>query len=367
MANAGLVLAGVVSFVLMGAAQSLYGPALPGFARDFGITAGQAGLLVSAHWVGSVLAVAALYLRADCLTPRRALLAMASGAALVAWGPGLWATLAGAAVLGLGYGASTVIYNRRMLGLFGARGPSMLALLNAIFGIGAIGAPLAFVAIGSDATLAFLAVAGLSLAALALAGPPGAPAEAAATAKGTRSRFAPRPGILTLGALAIGIEASLIGLGPTALIAQGQSEPRAAELLSLFFLAFLAMRLVLVGFANRLHPLVLFILALAAAALCAMGAALTAHPGWFVALGGCAGLFFPGYFVAGTRLMGEDARVAPTLIAMGMAGGIALPVGLAMAMGQAGDAALFAMLAGLAAVAAVAALLLRTRFAAAAA
>ena len=54
-AHRGLVLAGLFSFVLMGAAQSLYGLALPAFVRAFGVSIGQAGLLISARWVGSVL------------------------------------------------------------------------------------------------------------------------------------------------------------------------------------------------------------------------------------------------------------------------------------------------------------------------
>ena len=354
-AHRGLVLAGVFSFVLMGAGQSLYGPALPAFARSFGISTGQAGLLISAHWVGSVLGVGVMFFRGDRITPRMALAALALGALIIGLAIGWIATLAGAVVLGLGYGCSTVIYNRRFLMIFGVQGPSMLAALNAIFGIGAIGAPLVFVAIGSDPGIAFLAVAALTALTFALAGP----VAPLAPTRGATDRFTPRPVILAFGALAIGIEACLIGLGPTALIAQGQTEARAAELLSLFFVAFLGMRLLLVGFATRIPPFTLYLLAMAAATVCAAGAVLTAHPGWYIALGGCAGLFFPGYYMAGTRAMGADGRVAPTLIAAAMAGGIAAPVLMAAVMAQTGDAAFFAVVAGAAGVAALAALVLR--------
>ena len=358
-AHRGLVLAGVFSFVLMGAGQSLYGPALPAFARSFAISTGQAGLLISAHWVGSVLGVGGMYVRGDRITPRMALGAMAVGALIIGLGIAWVVTLAGAGVLGLGYGASTVIYNRRFLVIFGARGPSMLAALNAIFGIGAIGAPLVFVAIGSDPGLAYLGVAALCAVTLALAGPVAPIADAAATA----GRFTPRPVILTFGALAIGTEACLIGLGPTALIVQGQTEARAAELLSLFFVAFLGMRLVLVGFAGRIAPFTLYLSAMAAAAVCAAGSALTAQPGWFIAIGGCAGLFFPGYYMSGTKAMGGDGRVAPTLIAAAMAGGVVAPVLMAAVMAQTGDAAFFGVVALLTGAVAVAALALRPRMA----
>ncbi|MGQ0567151.1 MAG: MFS transporter [Gemmobacter sp.] len=356
-ANIGLMLAGLFSFVLMGAGQALYGPALPAFSREFGISTGQAGLLVSAHWVGSVLGVAAMYLRGDRITPRMALACMGTGALVVGLMPGFAVTMAGAVVLGVSYGASAVIYNRRFLMIFAERGPSMLALLNAIFGIGAIGAPLVFVALGSDPGLAFLAVAGLSALTFAVAGP-AAPVAAVAASGG---RFRPRFVILGFGALAIGTEASLIGLGPTALIGQGQTEARAAELLSLFFVAFLASRLALVGFAGRLHPFTLYLVAMTGAAISATGLAVTADPAWFIAIGGCAGLFFPGFFMSGTQQMGTDPRVAPTLIAAGIAGGIAAPVLHGSVMALMGDAAFFTVVAGMTAAAAVAALALRPR------
>jgi MFS transporter, FHS family, glucose/mannose:H+ symporter len=359
-AHMGLVLAGMVSFVLMGAGQALYGPALPVFAREFGISTAQAGLLVSAHWVGSVIGVGAMYLRGDRVTPRMALAAMGLGAALVGAGIGWVPTLAGALGLGLGYGASTVIYNRRFLIIFADRGPSMLALLNAIFGIGAIGAPLVFVAIGSDPVVAYLSLAVLCAVTFALAGP----VAPIAQVPGATGRFGLRPVILTFGLVAIATEACLIGLGPTALIAQGQTEARAAELLSMFFVVFLLSRLVLVAFANRIHPFTLYMLAVAGASVCATGAALTAHPVWFIAIGGCTGLFFPGYYMSGTRQMGEDPRVSPTLIAAGMAGGIAGPVAMANVMAVTGDEAFFAVVAAVTGMAALAALILRSNMAA---
>jgi MFS transporter, FHS family, glucose/mannose:H+ symporter len=43
--HAALLIAGILSFTIMGAGQSLYGPALPAFAREFGLTVAQAGWL----------------------------------------------------------------------------------------------------------------------------------------------------------------------------------------------------------------------------------------------------------------------------------------------------------------------------------
>ena len=59
--HAALLITGIASFVLMGAGQSLFGPALPAFARDLGLTVAEAGWLISALWVGSILGVACMF------------------------------------------------------------------------------------------------------------------------------------------------------------------------------------------------------------------------------------------------------------------------------------------------------------------
>lgn len=349
-ANAGLVVAGLASFVLMGAAQALYGPALPAFARDLGIGLPQAGLLVSAHWVGAALGVAAMFWKGDAITPRMGLAAMIAGAAGIAAGQGFAATLAAALVYGIGHGSATVIYNRRFLATFGPRGPSMLALLNAIFGIGAIGAPVAFLALGSDPRTTFALLAALAVAAFAVARVhPGAAAQAQSAGE---AAWRVSPAVLALGALGVGTEAGLVGLGPTGLIARGASEAGAAGLLSGFFVAFLAARLALVPLAGRIAPLPLLAAALAGTAVLSLWLAL-GGPAWlFVAVGACAGLYFPAFYMAGVARMGGHARVAPLLVAAGLAGGIVAPVVLTALMDRAGAGSLFAMVAGLTAAAA---------------
>lgn len=102
--HAALLIAGLVSFVLMGAGQSLYGPALPAFARDLGMTPTAAGWLVSAHWIGCILGVAAMFRWGGQITPRVALGLIAAGAGLIASTSGWWGTLVGAVVFGAGYG-----------------------------------------------------------------------------------------------------------------------------------------------------------------------------------------------------------------------------------------------------------------------
>ena len=343
--HAGLLFAGVATFVMMGAGQSLYGPALPAFSRLFGVTAAEAGVLVSAHWVGCFIGVGFMYLKGGAVTPRHTLAAMAIGAAGVAALAGWWTTIAGAVVFGLGYGMSTAVFNPRVMRAFGDEGPSMLSLLNATFGVGAIAAPLSFVAVGSDPRWSFGLTAALAAVIWLFAGPAG---RVGAAPTGAVQTFRSHWGILAFGAVAIGLEACLIGLGPTALIQAGISETRAAELLSGFFVVFLMARVALIFVAHRVEPFLLYTGAIALAAVCALGAALVSPTVFFVAMGAPAGLFFPGFYVTASGKMGEDLRVPPTIIASGLVGGIGAPVIVAPLMAGMGERGFFWLLAGVA-------------------
>ena len=341
--HAGLLVVGVATFVMMGAGQSLYGPALPAFSRIFGVSLAEAGMLVSAHWVGCFLGVGLMYLRGGGITPRHALAAMAVGAAGVAALAGWWATIAGAVVFGAGYGLSTAVFNPRMLRAFGSYGPSMLSLLNATFGVGAIAAPLIFIAMGSDPRLSFGLTAALATVIWLFAGPAG---RAEAVPAGEVRPFRPHWGIMAFGAVAIGMEACLIGLGPSALIQAGVGEAEAAELLSAFFVVFLLARVVLIFFAHRVAPFGLFTLAMAGAALCAVGTIFVSPTIFFVAMGAPAGLFVPGFDVTASGKMGEDLRVPPTIIAAGLVGGISAPLIVAPLMAVMGERGFFWLVAG---------------------
>jgi MFS transporter, FHS family, glucose/mannose:H+ symporter len=321
--NAALLLTGLASFVCMGAGQSLYGPALPAFARELGLTLVEAGWLISAHWIGCLIGVACMFGFGAPVSPRIVLGLMGVGAGLIAAALGWWGTLAGALVFGAGYGCATVVFNPRVLAAFGENGPSMLSLLNAIFSLGAIAAPLLFVAMGSQPALTFGIVAMGCVAVSILSG---ADRDAPMIASHLDEPYRIHWGILAFGVVAIGMEACLIGLGPTALIKAGETEDQAANLLSLFFVAFLAARLTLVFAARYLPSFTLFTLAIGGTGFAALCAALFDPAMFFVLIGLAAGLFFPSFFVTAARKMGTNARVAPTIIAAGLVGGILSPV-----------------------------------------
>lgn len=359
-ANMALLFAGIATFVLMGAGQSLYGPAMPAFARSYDIGLSAAGLVVSAHWVGCFVGVAVMYFRGADVTPRGTMAVMALGAVLIGVGVGWPVTLLGAGVFGAGYGAATVVFNPRFLRAFGVRGPGMMSLLNASFGIGAIAAPLLFVGLGTNAALTFAVVAGLCAVVWVGSGTVGREPVAATVGGGM---FRPDWVILGFGALAIGMEATLIGLGPAALIASGQTEVAAAQLLSVFFAAFLGARVGLIFTAHLVGSFTLFTGAMVAACAMAILAAVVSPAVFFVGLGGCAALFFQGFYVTAQRRMGDDPRVAPTIIAAGLVGGILAPLVLTGWLDAMGERGYFWVIAGVTGIAGIAALMLRRRMA----
>lgn len=339
-AHAGLLIAGVATFVMMGAGQALYGPALPVYVRDFSLTEGEAGLFVALLWVGCFLGVAVMYLKGALIGPRHTLVVMAAGTGIMAAGPNWWLTLAGGVLFGVGYGMATAVFNPRVMRAFGAAGPSMLSLLNATFGVGAIAAPLAFVWLGSDPAWAFGIVAVAILGIWVFAGPAGR--EAAAPA-GEVKAFRPHWPILGFGLVAIGMEASLAGLGPTALIQAGVEEHLASQLLSAFFVVFLLARVALIFVAHRVEPFVLYTVAVGSAALFALGAVFVSPAYFFVAMGASAGVFFPGFYVTASCKMGEDLRVPPTIVASGLVGAICTPLILAPLSAQMGERGFFVL------------------------
>jgi MFS transporter, FHS family, glucose/mannose:H+ symporter len=352
--HATLLATGIASFVLMGAGQSLYGPALPAFARNLGLSLADAGWLVSAHWIGCFLGVACMYRWGKRISPREVLAMMAAGAGLIASTPGLWGTMAGAVIFGAGYGCATVVFNPRVLAAFGDKGASMLSLLNAVFSLGAIAAPFVFLALGSSPALTFGVVA-VGCAVICVLAGTGSKTDVVQSTGPVP--FKVNWGILTFGMVAIGMEACLIGLGPTALIQTGKSETAAAELLSLFFVAFLIARVALVFAAQYIPSFTLHTLALAGAALAALYGALGDPGTAFVLIGVTAGLFFPSFFVTAARKMGTDVRVPPTIIAAGLVGGILSPVLMTKVMANFGDRGFFWIIAVIAGLMSAAALL----------
>jgi fucose permease len=203
---------------------------------------------------------------------------------------------------------------------------------------------MALVMVGGAYGLVFLAVAaGLALLAL------GAQDVGRIPHHEATGPLRPDWAILAFGACGIGLEASLIGLGPAALVRTGATEVQGAEAMSAFFLAFLLSRMALTFAAHAIRPFTVYLLALAGIAVC-MALATAVAPYWlFVLSGAFAGIVFPGYFVEASQRMGRNPRVSPLIIAGGLVGGISLPFILARVTETMGPRGFFQVMAVLAA------------------
>ncbi|MEO8242019.1 MAG: MFS transporter [bacterium] len=340
-----LLAAGLLAFLLLGAGQAVMGPALPVFRKIFSIDLAAASWMISALGIGSFSGLVVLYFFGRFATPTRALLVMIAGAALIAASPNFPVSVAACALFGLGYGAVAAQFNVRILTAFGVRGPSMLSLLNAGYSVGAILAPLLFVTLGSNPRLLFGIIAALTALTIVITGKTGN-TKTPPPAEGISSGFRFHLPILAFGLVGIGVEVSLTGLGPSGLIRAGIDPARAAELLSAFFVAFLAGRLGLTLVADRIPPFAIFIAAVLLTAVCAFACG-AFDPAWFFPpMGFSAGLIFPGYFVTAAAKMGSDSRVAPVILATTQIGAVTAPLIIGQLVPQMGDRGFFWLIGG---------------------
>lgn len=348
-----LLFAAMASFMLLGAYQAILGPVLPVYQSLFSIDTATAGWLISSLGIGSFIGIACMYFVGPHVTPRTALGAMALGAALLALAPNWLTVLGGGVFFGIGYGSVAALFNARIHAAFGLRGPSMVSLINALYSVGAIAAPLIFVWLGSDPHVIFWIIAAFAALTILASGPAGrAKAVGVANTSGFRLHFP----ILAFGMVAIGLEMCLTGLAPSAMIRAGIPAEQAAALLSAFFVAFLVGRLGLTVLANRVPPFAVYTAAVSFTALCAFGCAMF-DPVWFYPpIGLSAGLFFPGFFVTATAKMGTDARVAPVILGTCQIGAVLAPLIVARAIAPMGDKGYFWLIGGVAGFVAIVAL-----------
>ena len=342
---------GLLSFVLIGAAQALYGPALPGFTKAFGLQAGTAGLAVSVHNMGALLGVLSAIPLADHSAARwrvgASVSLLAVGTLLVGIAPSWSMTLVGVLLIGIGYGALTIGMNSLYAVGFGKRSPAMVNLLNAIFGVGAILSPLLVLLNPTRPHFSFLILAGVSALLIPLSFmmddrvPPAPVASERRRNRGLLFAF-----ILLL-ALGVGVEASTVGYAATYLIAVGVTPAGAATVTSLFFLAFTLSRLVAIWLSLRFTPpqLVLGCLSLAALLLFASHNGALA-PFAITLLGGAIAIFFPNCFNWLNRVLGTSGGTV-LVLAGALMGGMMVPTFIAWVAASLGERYIISALLGL--------------------
>ena len=255
-------------FVLLGALQAYYGPAIPELRRRFGLAPSGAGLALSMFYGGAAAGVlVGGYVHRRTRNSRLLIcsfLVMGAGALGFAFAPN-WPCALAASLLG-GFGAGGMDYGLNQLFSvgFGRRSPAMLSILNAHYGVGAICGPAAVNLLGADrypaafaGTAVLLVAASWFLRTVRDAPEPADAAEAVASSAGAvadargdpaRRRSRPRPrrlptpavlvilAFLALYALQVAVETGVGAWEPTYLQLLGHGAAFAADATSGFWL-----------------------------------------------------------------------------------------------------------------------------------
>ncbi|MEV5439401.1 MFS transporter [Streptomyces sp. NPDC052682] len=330
------VVGSCVGFVLIGALQALYGPAIPAFRDAFGLSPSAAGLGLSAHFVGGVAGVLLFDRLYGRVGNRRILglsyLLMALGAAGFALAPTWPVALVAALVAGLGFGGIDYGLNQLFAVGFGHRSTAMLNILNAHFGVGAILGPALIGAWGSThypAVFLGFALANLPLL-LCLRGvrdrAPG-PADSSEAGGGRvlgRSLGSVLAVFVALYVLHVGIEAGVGGWEPTHLQTVGYGAGVAATATSVYWLMMTVGRFLVAPIALRFSAQAIITVSCAGMTVCLLAA--TVPPLAPYAYAGV-GLFIAPIFPTGLPWLHRAAprarRAGALVIAASMVGGVA--------------------------------------------
>lgn len=354
-----------MGFVLIGALQALYGPAIPALREEFGLTPSAAGLGLSAHFVGGVAGVLLFDRLYGRIGNRRILgasyLLMAVGAAGFALAPNWPTALATALLAGLGFGGIDYGLNQLFATGFGDRSAAMLNILNAHFGVGAILGPVLIGVVGAEhypAVFLAFAVANLPLL-LCLRGvrdrPPTQAGELPAPAAGGgqvlgRSLGSVLAVFVALYVLHVGIEAGVGGWEPTHLETVGYGSGVAATATSVYWLMMTAGRFLVAPIALRFSAQAIITVSCAGMTVCLLLASVRELAPYAYA---GVGLFIAPIFPTGLPWLNRAAprarRAGALVIAASMVGGVAAGPLLGRAIEGAGVRAVPLLLCGVSA------------------
>ncbi|AXE89330.1 MFS transporter [Streptomyces sp. Go-475] len=338
------VVASCVGFALIGALQALYGPAIPAFRTEFGLSPAAAGLSLSAHFVGGVAGVLLLN-RVHGRLGNRTLLS-ASYALMALGGTGFalapvweWA-LACALVTGVGFGGIDYGLNQLFSVGFGRRSPAMLNIIGAAYGLGAVGGPALLGLLGPGRYPAVFAGFAVLSAVLVLAQrgvreggeTPAEPAEEVEEAEETDGRA---PGVrasaalvvtvfIVLYVLMVAVETGVGGWEPTHLESVGHDAATVATATSAFWLMVTVGRLLVAPLTLRWSVQTIMVVSSVGMVACLLLALIPAAAPYAYA---GVGLFHAPIFPTGlpwlSRAVPRARRAGAHVIAASMIGGVA--------------------------------------------
>lgn len=264
--NGTTVVAACLSFVLIGALSSFYGPLIPLFEVRFGLGPSAAAAVLSAHAIGAFIGVIGAARALRSMTNRTFLVTslaiLVVGFLVLALAPAWWVVLVGAWITGIGFGCFDLGVNQLFAYSFGVRAGTMLNVLNGVFGIGAVAGPLIVAAVAPGGIGPMYV--GCAVFALALAVPlsrvlgHGTPSDGKGSS--TLGRTGGRGVAVMVGlfaisyALYVGVELGVGGWEPSHLMALGLSAPEASWATSAFWLGLTAGRFLIAPVALRVSP-----------------------------------------------------------------------------------------------------------------
>jgi fucose permease len=314
----------------------MYGPTIPAFRSTFHISAAAAGLLLSGHFAGSLVGTLAPgflpgRLRSPRLVAGASVVCFALGCLVIAAAPTWPAAVAGAVIVGAGWGGLVIAFNHLFASGFGVRSAAMLTLLNAVYGIGAIIGP---AAVGLLAAGHFrgpfltAGVAALALLPLTVAvpdreiSPPEADAAGVASPVGSRNvLIAFVAGLFLYG----GLEAGLGAWMATHLIATGLSVAAAATVTSLFWAAYTVARLMAASLSLVVTPQRLVLACVGAVSAVVLLARIgPAAPIVYAVCGLLVGPVFPMCLAWSGRVLYASHRITAYIISGDLLGGVLL-------------------------------------------
>ena len=344
--------AGFAIFLLLGVVIASYGPSIPHITQRFHVTVSIAGLIVSANFLGEVIGLMALG-----LTHARWSIGRQLTAGTLVFGVGLLAASAAPTwplvllavfVLGVGAGGLVVLVNLFYATRYGRRSPAMLGLVNTAYGVGTFLGP-ALVGLTGGYSIVFAVVgAGVLVCVVFLrravdeeTAPAVTPPELSARTLGLVATFA----LMLL--VYEGLEAGVGTWEATDLITLGWSAQFAAGATSVFWGAFTLGRVLTAPLAVQWSPQRILVPAFVVSVVLLLGIrAGIAPPLLFALVGLCAAPVFPVVVSWMTRVIPNattlvtyailGAVIGSALIpavlggVIGLAGAVALPVGVAV-------------------------------------
>lgn len=363
------VVASCVGFVVIGALQALYGPAIPTFLNTFGVSPSEAGLTLSLHFIGALAGVL-IFHRLHGRFGNRLLLGgsyalMAAGCAVFAVTANWTVALAAAFVIGLGFGGIDYGLNQLFSIGFGQRSGAMLNLLNAHFGLGAVAGPALVGWLGPEnypwlfgAFAVVSAVLMVTLGGVRQDQPPAVHAHE--TTAGGRRALLLVAAFVGLYVLHVAIETGVGGWEPTHLATLGYGVAAAATATSAYWLAMTVGRFLVVPLSLKMSAPAIVIGSCVGMAVCLVLATIPAlAPFAYVGVGLFIAPIFPTALPWLNRSVPTVKAAGAYVIAASMIGGVAFPPLLGEAIELSGADTVPLLMFGLAAILVVISIWLR--------